>query len=69
MRKKASSFHLKKSRVATEIERAREENMRLRRVQGELMVKLSEAIAEQMILRAQLEGVMQELEKLRAAKH
>jgi hypothetical protein len=55
--------------VATEIERAREENMRLRRVQGELMVKLSEAIAEQMILRAQLEGVMQELEKLRAVKH
>ena len=69
MRKKASSFPLKKSRVATEIERAREENMRLRRVQGELMVKLSEAIAEQMILRAQLEGVMQELEKLRAVKH
>lgn len=69
MQRRASSFHLKKSRVATEIERAREENMRLRRVQGELMVKLSEAIAEQMILRAQLEGVMQELEKLRAVKH
>jgi hypothetical protein len=55
--------------VKSEIEAAREENIRLRRGQGELLVRLSEAIAESMLLRAEIERLQQEVEKLRAVKH
>jgi len=53
----------------SEIERARDENQRLRRQAGALMVKLSEAIAESMALRAQIDMLRDEIERLRAVKH
>ena len=55
--------------MRSDLELAREENMRLRRQAGALMVKRSEAIVEQMLLRAQLEQLQQEIEKLKAVKH
>jgi len=55
--------------VSSDIEAAREENMRLRRQLGALMVRLSEAIAETMVLRATIERMQQEIERLRAVKH
>jgi hypothetical protein len=55
--------------VSSDIEAAREENMRLRRQLGALMVRLSEAIAETMVLRATIERLHQEIERLRAVKH
>lgn len=43
--------------------------MRLRRAQGDLMVRLAEAVAEQMVLRGEIERLHQELERLKAVKH
>ena len=56
-------------RVSSDIEAAREENMRLRRQLGALMVRLSEAIAETMVLRATIERMQQDIERLKAIKH
>jgi len=56
-------------RVNSDIEAAREENMRLRRQLGALMVRLSEAIAETMVLRATIERMQQDIERLKAIKH
>ena len=55
--------------MSSELELAREENIRLRRQQGALMVRLSEAVAETMVLRAEIERLHQEIERLRAVKH
>jgi len=55
--------------VKSEIEAAREENIRLRRAQGELLVRLSESVAESMLLRAEIERLQRELEQARAVKH
>lgn len=55
--------------MKSEIEAAREENMRLRRQLGALMVRLSEAIAETMVLRATIERLHQQIERLSAVKH
>ena len=55
--------------VSSELELAREENIRLRRQQGKLMVRLSEAIAEAMLLRAEIERLRVEIERLKAVRH
>jgi hypothetical protein len=55
--------------VSSELELAREENIRLRRQQGKLMVRLSEAIAEAMLLRAEIERLRDEIERLKAVRH
>lgn len=50
--------------MLTDLEKAREENMRLRRIQGDLLVRLAESTAMQMQLRAEIERLRQELQTL-----
>ena len=66
---KACAMRSSRWRVSSDIEAAREENMRLRRQLGALMVRLSESVAETMVLRAEIERLHQEIERLRAVKH
>ena len=55
--------------MKSDIEAAREENMRLRRVQGDLVVRLAEAVATEMVLRSEIERLQRELEQAKASKH
>lgn len=48
--------------MLTDLEKAREENMRLRRIQGDLLVRLAESTAMQMQLRGEIERLRQELQ-------
>lgn len=50
--------------MLTDLEKAREENMRLRRIQGDLLVRLAESTALQMQLRGEIERLRQELQTL-----
>jgi len=59
----------RRCQVKSDIEAAREENMRLRRVQGDLVVRLAEAVATEMVLRGEIERLQRELEQAKASKH